>query len=146
MFIEWMNEPLWSLRTLPTTRESVSCVQSENRVWHSCKSGMQDHDGTLQWGWHSTYQKAWQRPALCLGDSPWFTSMKDRKHVKRYVATVTGAERPHIYFRNLEFWHEQGFQSFKNIPHLFLVDSSGRSRAALAKPFGASKYVCSYLW
>ena len=117
---EWMNE--WSTLTLantPTTTESPlrwSCVSTQ-RVESSTH---------VNWGLRATpahFRESDTAPTkqrgksqTVLGDSFWFTSGKDQKHVKWHVTIVTRADRSHIYFRNLEFWQEQQCQSFKTCP------------------------------
>lgn len=73
-------------------------------------------------------------PSPCLGDSPWWlTSVKHQKHVKQHATAVTRANSSHLYFRNLELWHEQGFQSFKNMPCLSLCPLVCKIQRRLSK-------------
>ena len=144
-----MNEPQSShtlSNALPTTRESPLrlCPVSPRKVESSSHAYLGLGATTEHFSaWHSTYQIAWQRPRLCSADSPWFLSVEGQKHVKWHVPTVTRADTSHVYFRNLEFWHEQGFQSLKNMPRLFFfVDTSVRSRAAVSRPLIGKKCFC----
>ena len=65
-------------------------------------------------------------PSLCLGDSPGFASVEDQKHAGWRVTTVTRAHRSHIYFRNLWFGHEQGFQFQKHALPFLLCQLIGK--------------------
>lgn len=134
---EWMNEgaPAFSLSLMlllppENTPKGVSCIHSEGGVSPHMSCGLRAT--TTHFGESDT------APTKQLGKLRtllrWLILAHQGERLKAckwHVTTVTRADRSHIYFRNLKFWHEQGFQSFKNMPCLFFsVDLSIRSVAS----------------